>query len=293
MDTQESLRVGIPGAGGNQLHGSAMALGAGISNQAGAALGAMAFPVLGPVGVVAVRQILTAVVLTALVRVRFSRLTAGQWRPVIGLAFSFCLMNICLYAAIERIGLGLAVTLEFLGPLAVALAGSRRAVDALFALIAGGGVLLLVRPGPSTDMPGILLALAAAVGWAGYILLNRSAGQRLPGLQGTAAASLCTTILWVPVAGVWFLHHPPTPGALALAAGCAVLASVVPYALDLLALRHLSAATFGVLTSINPIWAVLMGLLLLGQQLGWGELAGIGLIVLGASLHSLCSARAV
>ncbi|WP_431710364.1 EamA family transporter [Glutamicibacter uratoxydans] len=291
MTTQQTPAHTCSGTEKRQLRGTALALGSGISNQAGAAMGAMAFGVLGPVGVVAIRQILTALVLNVFVRVTWGRLSAGQWRPIIGLALSFSMMNLCLYAAIERIGLGLAVTLEFLGPLAVALAGSRRATDAVFVLIAGGGVLLLVRPGPSTDLLGILLALAAAVGWAYYILFNRSAGARLPGLQGTAAASACTTVLWVPVAVFWFLQHPPTLLALGLAAGCAMLSLLVPYVFDLLCLRDLSAATFGVLTSINPIWAVLVGMVLLDQQPGWVELAGIGLIVLGASLHSLVAAR--
>lgn len=278
-----------------QLAGTAMILTASISNQTGAAIGSLAFTAIGPVGVVAVRQLLTAAVLVPLVRVPYRALSAAQWRPVLGLAVVFCVMNLSLYAAIERIGLGLAVTLEFLGPLAIGLAGSRRPIDALFALLAGGGVVVLVRPGPSTDLAGILLALTAAACWAAYILLNRTAGQRLPGLQAVTAASLCTTAVWVPVALFWFLRHPPGTAALGLALACGALASLIPYVIDLLALRRIPASLFGVLTSINPIWAVLAGLLVLGQQLAWMDLAGIGLIVggsLGASL-SVLRTRAV
>lgn len=257
--------------------GVALMLTSAAANQTGAALGAKAFDTIGPVGVVAVRQFVTAAVLVPLVRPRF-RLRRDQWWPVIGLVVVFSAMNLSLYAAVERIGLGLAVTLEFLGPLTVAVAGSRRAVDALGALTAGAGVLLLTRPGGSADAAGIAFGLLAAVAWGSYILLNRTCGRRLPGLQGTAVASVCTAVVWVPVAVVWFLHHPPTAVALGLAAACGVLSSVVPYVADMLALRRIPATVFGTFTSVNPVWAALAGLLFLHQALGAVEWAGIALI---------------
>ena len=109
-------------------------------------------------------------------------------------------MNISLYVAIERIGLGLAVTLEFLGPLAVALLGSRARRDVLCGLAAGVGVFVLVMPGPTSDFVGIAIGMASAAGWAAYILLNRVAGQRLPGLQAPAAATLISLVFYLPVA---------------------------------------------------------------------------------------------
>ncbi|WP_234354030.1 EamA family transporter [Gordonia iterans] len=118
--------------------------------------------------------------------------------PVLGLALVFSVMNVCLYASVERIGLGLAVTLEFLGPLAVAIGGSRRAVDVGCAVLAGVGVVMLADPGPTTDVIGIALGLVAATAWASYILLNRSAGARLPGLHGTALAAGVSTVVWLP-----------------------------------------------------------------------------------------------
>src|SRR5918993_84157 len=161
--------------------GVAMMLASGLSNQVGAAVGALAFPVIGPAGVVAVRQWVAGVALLAIGRPRVRSYTWRQWWPVLSLALVFATMNLSLYTAIDRIGLGLAVTLEFLGPLSVALAGSRRRVDLVCALLAGAAVAVLARPEPTTDYLGIGLGLLAAVCWACYILLNRVIGRRLPG----------------------------------------------------------------------------------------------------------------
>lgn len=264
-----------------------MMLGGSVSNQAGAALGALAFPVIGPVGVVAVRQLVTAAVLVPTVRPRFRGLNRGQWLPVLGLTIVFSVMNLALYAAIERIGLGLAVTLEFLGPLAVAIAGSRRAVDLGCAILAGLGVVVLTSPGPTTDVIGIALGLIAAVAWGAYILLNRSIGQRLPGLHGTALASAVTAGLWVPVAAVWFTVHPPALVAVLLAAACGILSSIVPYVTDIGALRRIPAPIFGTISSVSPVWAALVGWLILHQALAPNEWIGIALIVVGNALVSL------
>ncbi|WP_427870754.1 EamA family transporter [Leucobacter luti] len=259
--------------------GIGLMLGGSVSNQAGAALGAMAFPAIGPVGVVAVRQLVTAIGLVPVVRPSLRGLSARDWRLILGLVLVFSVMNLSLYSAVERIGLGLAVTLEFVGPLGVAIAASRRRIDLACTLLAAVGVVVLTRPGPSSDLLGIGLALLAAAAWAAYILLNRAVGQRLPGLQGTALASLVTAGVWIPIAVAWFATHPPTVGALALAAACGLLSSVLPYALDMAALRRVPANVFGTLTSVNPAWAALAGWLMLGQVLDPAEWLGIGLIV--------------
>lgn len=271
---------------GQRTGGIAMALTAAGSNQSGAALGAMAFPAIGPVGVVAVRQLVAAAVLIPGVRPRVRGLRRDQWWPVLGLGLVFSVMNLSLYSAIDRIGLGLAVTLEFLGPLAVAVADSRRSGGIGAAGLAAVGVLVLTDPGPSTDILGIALALTAASAWAGYILLNRTVGQRLPGLEGTALASMITVGIWLPVAIVWFAGRTVSPTVILLAIGCGVLASLVPYVMDLLALRRIPAGVFGALTSINPVFAALAGLVLLDQGLGVQSWIGIGLIVSGNVLVS-------
>ena len=266
--------------------GIALMLGSSASNQTGAALGAMAFPSVGPVGVVAVRQLVTAVVLTPIVRPSIRGLRRNQWWPILGLVVVFSVMNLSLYAAIDRIGLALAVTLEFLGPLTVAVAGSRRVLDVACAVLAGIGVVVLTRPGPTTDAVGIALALLAATAWGSYILLNRILGQRLPGLHGTAVASLVTAVTWTPVAVAWFASHTPTAGAVALAVACGLMSSIAPYVADLLALRRVPAPVFGTFTSINPVWAALAGWLLLHQALSLAEWTGIGLIVVSSVVVS-------
>src|SRR5580658_5038999 len=150
----------------DQLTGIALMTGSAASNQLGAATAALAFPVLGPAGVVAIRQWVAGAVLLTTVRPKFASFTWRQWQPVLALALIFATMNLSLYVAIDRIGLGLAVTLEFLGPLAVALLASRRVVDLGCALVAGAAVVVLARPQPSTDYLGIALALLAAGCWA-------------------------------------------------------------------------------------------------------------------------------
>ncbi|ASR36235.1 hypothetical protein BAY61_15860 [Prauserella marina] len=257
----------------------ALMVGSALSNQTGASIAAMAFPVLGPAGVVAVRQWVAAVVLGVAGRPKLRQFTAAQWRSVLGLAFVFAAMNLSLYAAIERIGLGLAVTLEFLGPLTVALAGARRRIDVVAALAAAGAVAVLARPTPTTDYVGIGLALLAALCWACYILLNRAVGARLPGLQGTAAAAMVSGALYLPV-GVWVLwQHPVTLVALGCGLAAGVLSSAVPFLSDLLALRRVPARFFAVFTSVNPVFAALIGVVVLGQHLEAVSWLAIAVIV--------------
>ncbi|MGW0683950.1 EamA family transporter [Streptomyces sp. NPDC002754] len=254
-------------------------LGSGLSNQAGASLGALAFPVLGPAGVVAVRQWVAAVVLLTAGRPHIRSFTAAQWRLVLALAAVFATMNLTLYSAIDRIGLGLAVTLEFLGPLTVALAGTRRRLDLLCALAAAAAVVVLTRPRPSTDYLGIALALVAAVCWGCYILLNRAVGHHLPGLQGSAAAAGVSGLLYLPIGCAVLYLHPPTITALLCALAAGVLSSAVPFLSDLLALRRVPARFFGIFMSVNPVFAALVGLLILDQHLDLLAWLAIAVIV--------------
>lgn len=272
--------TGTPGGPPSSLvRGLLTMTGAGLSNQLGAGIGAHAFPVIGPAGVVAVRQLVAAAVLLPAARPPFHRFTWRQWWPVLLLGAATALMNVCLYMAIDRIGLGLAVTLEFLGPLAVALLSSRSRWDLLCGIGAGVGVYVLVMPGPASDLAGILIGLGGAAGWAAYILLNRVAGQRLPGLQAPAAASLVSLALYVPVALHLLASGSFTGQALMYAAAAGILCSVVPYAADLIALRFVPAGFFGVFMSINPILAALSGMVVLGQVLVLHEWLGIALVV--------------
>ncbi|MFF7209657.1 DMT family transporter [Streptomyces sp. NPDC008238] len=254
-------------------------LGSGLSNQVGASVAALAFPVIGPLGVVAVRQWVAAAVLCGAGRPRMRSFTAAQWRPVLALAVVFAAMNLSLYTAVDRIGLGLAVTLEFLGPLSVALIGSRRRTDVLCALAVAAAVVVLTRPEPSTDCPGIGLALVAAACWACYIALNRVVGGRLPGLQGPAAAAAVSGAAYVPAGALALWWHPPTPTALVCAVTAGILSSAVPFLSDLLTLRRVPPHFFGVFMSVNPVFAALVGLFVLDQHLDAAAWAATFVIV--------------
>lgn len=255
-------------------------VGSGMSNQVGAAAGAHAFSAIGPAGVVAVRQIVAAAILLPVARPNVRRMTWAQWWPTLLLALVFVTMNLSLYIAIDRIGLGLAVTLEFLGPLGVAVGSSRTRGHIVAAVSAAVGVYVLVMPGPSSDYIGIGLALVAAACWAAYILLNRAIGSRLPGLQAPAIATTLSALLYLPVLIMLTVQGRlnGTPLLYAIASG--VLSSVVPYAADLIVLRHVPARFFGTFMSMHPVWAALAGLVLLNQVPALHVWVGISIIAL-------------
>lgn len=280
-----------PPTEGVRPSGLALMLTGALSNQLGAAAGASAFGVITPVGVVAVRQWVAGLTLLLMARPRLRSFTRAQWWPVLLLALVFGTMNVTLYSAVDRIGLGLAVTLEFLGPLAVALVASRRRVDLACAVLAGLGVVVLLRPQPSTDYLGIGLALLAACCWAAYILLNRTVGRRVPGAAGSAAAAVVSGLVFVPVGALVLLHHPPTPAALVLAVTAGVLASAVPMVVDLFALRRVPARFFGLFMSVHPVLAALVGLVVLGQRLAWLSWLAIGAVVAANALAVLLHER--
>ncbi|WOF22653.1 EamA family transporter [Microbacterium betulae] len=288
MDTALSRQAPAPGTPlspdtatpRQRTGGVAVMLASGASNQFGAAAGALAFPAIGAFGVVAIRQIVAAVALSALARPRFRALDRAAWALVAGLAVTFGAMNITLYSAVDRLGLGTAVTLEFLGPLAVAVVTSRRARDVAGAAVAALGVLVLTQPQPTSDIAGLGLGLASAFAWAAYILLNRALGSRLSGLRAASAASVLSAIAWAVPAVVWFSVHPPSLRAVGLAVVCGLLSSAVPYAADLVTLRRVPTSLFGTFMSINPVWAATAGWLVLGQALAVNEWIGMGLVVI-------------
>ena len=267
-EQQPTLRGGV----------AMMALG-GVSSQTGAGIGAHAFAAVGPAGVVAVRQLVAAAVLLPAARPPLRRMTWPQWWPALLLAAVFGVMNLSLYTAVDRVGLGLAVTLEFLGPLAVALLGSRSRLDLLTAVAAGVGVYVLVLPGPSSDWFGLGAGVLAAACWAAYILLNRLAGTRLPGLQAPAVATGLSALAYLPVVAVLTAQDRLGGMPLLYAVAAGVLSSVIPYAADLTALRSVPPRLFGVFMSVHPVLAGLAGLVLLGQVLDLHEWAGIAVVV--------------
>jgi|SRR3954452_5213080 inner membrane transporter RhtA len=248
------------------------------SVQVGAAFATKLFDDLGPAGTVLLRVLFAAIVLCAI------------WRPVprahsgpdlrlaalFGLVLAF--MNLSFYEALDHIHLGIAVTLEFVGPLGVAIVGSRTRLDVLWAALAAGGVLLLGGVG-TPDLTGVIFALVAGAFWAAYILLNARVGQAFAGGSGLAMAMAIGTLPLIPIgiadAGSNLLH----PGLLAIAFGVAMLSSVVPYSLELEALRRIRPHVFGVLMSIEPAMAALAGFVVIGQSLSALDVAAIALVV--------------
>lgn len=268
--------VGWQGLGG--MPPTMLVMGGIVSVQVGAAIATRLFASTGPAGAVTLRLFFAGIVLLVVWR---SALRIDRKALPVALAYGavLALMNLCFYEAIDRIPLGMAVTLEFLGPLAIALAGSRRWIDPVWALLAGGGVFMLTQSDGPVVWSGILLALAAGVCWGGYILLSAKLGERTSGGGGLAIAMAFGGILMVPVgiaeAGTSLLQ----PAVLAAGFAVAMLSSVVPYSLELEALRRMPARVFGVLMSLEPAVAALAGFLVLGQILNFGQWAGVVCVV--------------
>jgi len=249
-----------------------------VSVQVGAALARELFTMTGALGAASLRLVFAGVVMLVLWRPSL-RLSGVAWRAVIGYGVVLAGMNMLFYQAIARIPLGMAVTIEFLGPLAVALLGSRRWWDVLWALLAAGGVAMLTDAGGSVSWVGVLFALGAAASWGCYILLGTRLGATTSGSGGLALAMGVSGLVAAPFgivgAGTLLLH--PVPVAVGLVV--ALLSSVVPYSVELDALRRIPPRVFGVLMSLEPAVAALAGLLVLGQGLRPAQWAAICLVV--------------
>ncbi|HEX4719530.1 MAG TPA: EamA family transporter [Thermoleophilaceae bacterium] len=201
-------------------------------------------------------------------------------------AFGLCLaaMNLSFYLALDHIPLGAAVTCEFVGPLGVAVAGSRRLLDLLWVALAAGGILLLVAPsGGGLNVTGVVLALIAGCWWAAYILLSTRVGRAFPGGTGLALAMAVAAVLILPVGIADGGSDLLRPEVLAAGLGVAILSSLIPYSLEIEALRRMPAHVFGVLMSLEPAAAALAGLILLGQVLKANEWAGMALVIVASA----------
>lgn len=267
-----------------------LVLGAIGSVQIGAALAKDLFPELGPGGTVLLRVAFAAGILVALWRPRARGLARSDLRLALAFGLSLAGMNLAFYSALERLPLGVAVTIEFVGPLGVAVALSRRRADFVWVLLAAGGVVLLAEGGGRVQAVGVLLALTAGAFWAVYILLSARAGRAFPGGDGLALAMVAGSVVLLPVgiadAGGALLE----PRLLALGAAVAVLSSAIPYSLELEALRRLPERAFGILMSLEPAVAAAAGLVILGEPLGPREAIAITLVV-AASAGATRSAR--
>jgi inner membrane transporter RhtA len=259
-----------------------LVVGAITSVQFGSSLAATLFHQLGPGGTVFLRLTSAAIVLMLLWRPR----VRGRSRRDLLLAAVFGLvlagMNLSFYEALDRIPLGIAVAIEFVGPLAVAVAGSRRPLDLVWILSAILGILALTHGGAHVGALGVVLALTAGCLWAAYILLNARLGEAFEGSTGVTLAMCVAALVALPVGIAVGGAHLLQPGSLALGAAVGILSSAIPYSFEVEALRRIATSVFGVLMSLEPAVAALAGFLVLGQQLGGRELAGIALVVVAS-----------
>jgi inner membrane transporter RhtA len=277
---------------GGDRRGTAVALVLGgiVSVQLGAAMATELFDELGPVGATMLRLVFAAIVLAAIWRPALAGLRGAHAKDVILFGIVFAAMNTSFYLALDRIPLGIAVTLEFLGPLGVAFALSRTRVDLLWAGLAAGGILLLSPGiGDGLDALGVALALLAGAFWAAYILLAARVGRAFPGGSGLALAMIISAVLVLPAGLAAGGSELLDADALAIGFAVAILSSVIPYSLELEALRRLPRSTFGVLMSLEPAIAATIGFLALGQDLATHEVLAIALVV-AASAGALRSA---
>jgi inner membrane transporter RhtA len=276
----EAVAGGIRGLG--RVPPVAMVMAAAVSVQFGAALGTTLFDDLGPGGASLLRQVFAAAILLALWRPRVRSYEPAALRLAVAFGLALGAMNLCFYEALDRIPLGVCVTIEFIGPVAVAVLFSRRPLDLVWVVLAVGGIVLLANPfgAGGVDPTGLVLILAAAACWAVYIVLAQRATRVFHGSTGLALAA---AVAWLIPLGPGLAEAGASallaPGALAIGVAVALLSSVIPYSLESESLRRLPANVFGVLMSLEPAVAALAGFVVLGQTLGMREMVAIALVI--------------
>jgi len=258
--------------------------------EGGAAIAVTLFPHVGPLGMVMLRLVFSALILLIVARPRLRGRGGAAWRDVVVFGVVLVMMNGLFYLALERLPLGVTVTIEVLGPLALSIIAGRGRAAWVWALLAFAGVVALAGGGwDRLRLDGVLFALGAAASWALYILASSRVGAAFPRLDGLAIAMTVGAVLSLPFgivdAGAALLR----PEILGLGAAVALLSSTLPYAFELIALRRLPAAAFAVLMSLAPAVAALAGWVLLGQHLAWLEAVGIALVI-AASIGAVRSA---
>jgi inner membrane transporter RhtA len=271
----------------------ALVLGGITSVQIGSALATHLFDDIGAAGTVLLRTVFAAAVLALFWRPVARSMTRSTLRDIGLFAITLGGMNLCFYEGLERLPLGIAVTLEFVGPLGVAIAGTRNRLDLLWVVLAGGGILLLAPDiGDGLDATGVAFALVAGGFWGFYILMSARVGRGPAGLGGLTTAMIVASVLLLPVGIADGGGELLDPGIVVAALGVAILSSAIPYTVELEALRRLPERVFGVLLSLEPAVAAIVGLIVLDQHLVGREIVAIALVV-AASAGALSSAEAV
>ena len=253
-----------------------------LSLQFGAAFATTLFSQIGPAGATTLRLTIAAIILGVIVRPRWSRWSNRQRKGIFALGIALAVMNGAFYLALETVPIGTAVTIEFLGPLTLAAVLSRRWADGAWVLLAFGGVLLLGlgdHGESGLDPIGVMFALIAAAAWAGYIVAGSHLAATLPSADWLAGASIVAAVLTLPFGAVSGGSELLDPKMLAAGAAVAILSSVIPYSLEMWALRSLAKKVFAVLIALEPAAAALAGVLVIGQTLDAFTLVAIGLVV--------------
>jgi inner membrane transporter RhtA len=252
-----------------------------FSVQGGATIAKGFFPVIGAAGTAAVRLGLSAIILLAVFRPPARRFTAAQWRAIVPYGVTIGIMNLLFYQALVRIPLGLTVTLEFVGPLGVAIFGSRRWLDAIWIVLAAIGIALIApwQSGSAIDPLGVAIALLTGAGWAAYIVLGGRVSQLLTGGVAVATGMSIATLTVLPFALAGGGLASLAPRLYAAAVALAVLSSALPFTLEMNALRALPGRTFSILMSLEPAVAALCGLALLGEHLTKAQWVAVGLVI--------------
>ncbi|MEU5339526.1 EamA family transporter [Streptomyces sp. NPDC020766] len=257
-----------------------LVLAGGISVQFGGALAVTLMPRTGALGVVTLRLVVAAIVMLVVCRPRLRGHSRVDWSTVVVFGVTMAAMNGLFYQSVARIPLGPAVTLEVLGPLVLSVVASRRALNFVWAGLALGGVFLLGGGGfDSLDPVGVAFALSAGVMWAAYIVFSARTGRRFPQADGLALAMVVGAVLFLPLGIAESGAKLLDPTTIALGSAVAVLSSVLPYTLELLALRRLPASTFAVLMSLEPAVASIAGFLVLSQTLSMTEALAVTLVI--------------
>jgi inner membrane transporter RhtA len=263
-----------------------------VSFQVGAALATHLFAAAGVEGAVFLRSSIGALLLLAITRPTIRGRSRSDLLLLVVLGGLLATMNSAFYQAVDRLPLGIAVTVEFIGPLGVAVAASRRRVDVLWVVLAATGIALFAGApsGSSVTAAGLAFALIAAAAWAGYILAAQRVGTRWPGFAGLAVGLSVSALLLAPIGGVDGISAMTTSASfVAIAVGVAVFSTALPYTLELAALRRMPARVYGVVASLEPVAGALVGLVVLGQTLsGWEALAAV--FVVTASVGAARSA---
>jgi inner membrane transporter RhtA len=270
----------------------ALVVGGITSVQFGSAMATKLFGAVGPGGAVLLRLLTASIVLCALTRPSLAGRSRRQWALAALFGLVLAAMNMTFYHALQHIPLGIAVTLEFVGPLGVAVLGSRRRLDLLWAALAIAGILALTHGDThALDPLGVILALVAGGCWAAYILVNARVGQAFTDASGLALAMCVATIVSLPIGITEGGGNLLSWRSLALGAAVGILSSAIPYSLELEALRRIATHVFGVLMSLEPAVAAFAGFVVLGQGLSGRELGGMGLVVAASVGASLATRR--